>query len=161
MTFEEKQEFKILSLLKGRKERMLTGEIENILNTEMGGGIRTILHDLTERGFIDKADYVIEGGGTNPGYIINKIGEKKFISLKNKKINRIVAGIIVWGTFFAAIISAFGVFYTTCNDNRRYSTIESQDTLMKKKEQPTLIQPQTTKPDSTSGYPKSLDSLPN
>ena len=163
MTFDEQQEFKVLSLLKGKSEYMLIGEIKNALNEEMGGGLWAVLHRLTEGGFIDSHSYTIgdpKQGASNPGYTINKFGERKLISINKNENNIKIRKGVYWGTFIAAIISAAGVFFTCNGNSESKSTTESPYIPTKEKEQSTLTQPHTTISDSTLGSPKSHVSLP-
>ena len=126
---------------------MLFGEVEKALNDEIGGGLGIILLSLTERGFTDKYNYVLKSGAERPGYSITPIGENYIVSLKKKKVNKIIKTVITWGTFIAAIISAYGVFGPTCTKTKT----ESQDKLTKRREQPIPTPSHTIEPDSTMG----------
>lgn len=119
MSFNDEQDFKILSVLKDRQQHFERDELEALIHSFVGVGFMEIMKNLEQRGLIHSGLYQNKRFPDNynadvQGYIITNAGRSKYQflleqSAKEKK-NELIAKWTFWIVIAGAIASILGLF---------------------------------------------------
>ena len=164
MTFEEQQEFKILSALKD-KDHVLIGDLDDMFENKMAGGMFAVINRLEHNGLIKRSEYLvgdIKSGVRNQGFSITKTGEYKIIALQKINRTKCIKEVAFWILFAASVTSAvYSILSYYFSDKTSSQPLQKSET---RQEQPVVALPQTKRFDSimeTHAYPDSVSNGKN